>query len=654
VLSRRALATTLIAVAAAWFGSPANAQNDAETGMDHCARYAAGESSEAIVRGCYIWFQWAAGGEQLWRELARRNIVDIFAIKASGRYDRQALWRQFGVINDPNCTPRTAPDAQGLMFDDCSDDVPRDGGKPRFPGQPTGVVGLRKFPNPKFDPAAWNPARYFAGNTRMEPPYLVGMTCAVCHATFNPVNPPKDPANPKAENIAGTLGNIYLREGNIFTESFKPDDFLWHYGRSQPAGTSDTSRVASDGLYNPNSITGIFMLADRLTRPEKQADGSTKNVHLILKDGSDSVGLAEAALRVYVNIGLCSDYWLSLQDPLYATRQQQPFKMAEAKRLSTEGKCLWNQTAALMDDVGAYLTAQRAPKLLDAPDGVRYVDASPQTQARGAQVFARTCAGCHSSKRPPNEASLSRGQVAAWFSEAVKKPDFLEHNYLADERRYPVTLIGTNLGRTLGTNPGRGHIWNDFSSETYKTLPPVGEVKLLDWSKPVLIGEGTLSFEVPGDGRGYYRTPTLAGVWSTAPLLHTNALGRHIADPSVGARMAAFEDAMHKLLWPETREGVVLRSSQPATLRLPIGCKGDTCAIDRSFPAGTPISLVMSVDPQANWFDRLREFWSLWLFSDAPGRVFRNPDLVLDRGHLFGATLSDADKQALIEFVKTF
>jgi hypothetical protein len=540
------------------------------------------------------------------------------------------------------------------MFDDCVDDVPRDAGKPRFPGQPTGVVGLRKVPNPKFDPAAWSPARYFGGDTRIEPPYLVGMTCAVCHATFNPANPPKDPANPRPENIAGTLGNIYLREGNIFTEPFKPDDFLWHYGRSQPAGTSDTSRVASDGLYNPNSITGIFMLADRLNRPEKQADGSTKNVHLILKDGSDSVGLAEAALRVYVNIGLCSDYWLSLQDPLYATRPQQPFRIAEARRLSSEGKCLWNQTAALMDDVGAYLTAQRAPKLLEAPDGGRYVDVSPPTQARGAQVFARSCAGCHSSKRPPDEASLSREQVAAWFGEAVKKPDFLEHNYLADERRHPVTVIGTNLGRTLGTNPGRGHIWNDFSSETYKTLPPVGEVKLFDWSKPGLLGDGLLSFEVPGDGRGYYRTPTLAGVWSTAPLLHTNALGRHIADPSVAARIAAFEDAMGKLLWPETRDGVVLRSSQAATLRLPIGCKGDACAVDKAFPAGTPISLVMSVDPAADWFDRLREFGSLWLFSDAPGRVFRNPDLVLDRGHLFGATLSDADKRALIEFVKTF
>jgi hypothetical protein len=30
------------------------------------------------------------------------------------------------------------------------------------------------------------------------------------------------------------------------------------------------------------------------------------------------------------------------------------------------------------------------------------------------------------------------------------------------------------------------------------------------------------------------------------------------------------------------------------------------------------------------------------------------PDFVLDRGHMFGTELPDADKRALIEFLKTF
>ena len=34
--------------------------------------------------------------------------------------------------------------------------------------------------------------------------------------------------------------------------------------------------------------------------------------------------------------------------------------------------------------------------------------------------------------------------------------------------------------------------------------------------------------------------------------------------------------------------------------------------------------------------------------------VSKCPDFVQDRGHYFGDTLSDADKRALIEFIKTF
>ena len=38
------------------------------------------------------------------------------------------------------------------------------------------------------------------------------------------------------------------------------------------------------------------------------------------------------------------------------------------------------------------------------------------------------------------------------------------------------------------------------------------------------------------------------------------------------------------------------------------------------------------------------------------GLIRRNqaPDFVLDRGHVFGSELSDDDKRALIEFMKTF
>src|SRR5262249_49654516 len=164
-------------------------------------------------------------------------------------------------------------------------------------------------------------------------------------------------------------------------------------------------------------------------------------------------------------------------------RAQAPFRIAEARKqsqalagTSDERKCLWNQTETLMADVANYLAAQVPPKLADAPGGRMLVDLSPEIQRQGGQVFAKACAQCHSSKRPPLEASMSREAISAWFVEAVTKPDFLDRNFLSDDARHPVTQIGTNIGRTLGTNPSRGHIWGDFSSETYKTLPAVGKV----------------------------------------------------------------------------------------------------------------------------------------------------------------------------------
>jgi hypothetical protein len=56
-----------------------------------------------------------------------------------------------------------------------------------------------------------------------------------------------------------------------------------------------------------------------------------------------------------------------------------------------------------------------------------------------------------------------------------------------------------------------------------------------------------------GGGPGYYRVPTLVSIWATAPLLHNNSLGIFTNDPSLEGRLIAFDDAIHKLLFPERR-----------------------------------------------------------------------------------------------------
>src|SRR5947207_1435429 len=68
---------------------------------------------------------------------------------------------------------------------------------------------------------------------------------------------------------------------------------------------------------------------------------------------------------------------------------------------------------------------------------------------RGARLFREHCAGCHSSK--PGDPG--------------KDPEaFLDRNFLADERRYSVTELGTNMARALATNAVEGDVWAEFSS----------------------------------------------------------------------------------------------------------------------------------------------------------------------------------------------
>ena len=264
-------------------------------------------------------------------------------------------------------------------------------------------------------------------------------------------------------------------------------------------------------------------------------------------------------------------------------------------------------------------------------------------------------------------------------------PDFADDNFFSDEARYPVTKIKTNAARALGTNALAGHVWQNFSSDTYKALPAVGEIEVYN-----PFTTGTDKFTMKGGGRGYYRTTSLISVWATAPLLHNNALGEYTGDPSVAGRMKAFDDAVEKLLWPEKRlgPGSIMRTTEECDLQLQIEAvpeplrallrphaESDGYVRIGPIPAGTPVGLLANIDPEADpalllklclkmkeVFARIRlqhlaptESTALMTTELAPAllAVSKCPDLVEDRGHTFGQSLADDDKRALIEFLKT-
>ena len=137
-------------------------------------------------------------------------------------------------------------------------------------------------------------------------------------------------------------------------------------------------------------------------------------------------------------------------------------------------------------------------------------------------------------------------------------PDFLDGNYLSSEFRVPVTLLQTNACSPLATNAIRGNIWDNFSSETYKDLPSVGTITVYD-----PITGNPMPYQMPGGGRGFTRPASLISLWSTAPFLLNNSVGRlnptaptddYNPAPSVEKRIAAFNDGIEQMLWPQKRE----------------------------------------------------------------------------------------------------
>ena len=585
------------------------------------------------------WYFWTGGSERFWVDMARvtDGNVNLLNYLDSRRHGRR--FRELGAITQPGCEAATGPDQYGLWLDRC--DQPA---VPGVPGEASGIVGLRRFPNPRFDATKWDAAKYLQHPGEMQPPYMVGMTCGFCHIGFNPIRPPADPERPAWANLAGTIGNQYWEEGKLFSLNLKPDDFRWHVGARQPAGTSDTSRFATDHINNPNAINTIFNLAARPTESERMRDGTMQQVHHILKDGADSVGVAGASLRVYVNIGMCGEYWMTRHDPVLGiAKKQQPFEMDHARKNCED----WRRTEARMANAESFLKLMKPLLLKDAPGGAQYLTASADTLRTGRRAFAENCASCHSSKRPPE----GTADPAQWFRTAVESQDFLADNFLSDDRRKSVMTLGTNIARAVGSNAIKGNIWDNFSSESYKELPPVGTFTNLynprDPDKPI-------SFEMPGGGRGYYRTASLTSIWATAPFLHNNSVGVFVKDPSVQGRMTAFNDAIVKMLWPERRLGV--QSIPVTTVESFVTVSGTTRKV--RIPAGTPVDYVARVDP-TRLPDVIRRSSLLNFFSDESiyRRMLGNnaaPDFVLDRGHVFGAGLSDDDKWALIEFLKTF
>ncbi|HEV3080373.1 MAG TPA: hypothetical protein VGY66_11360 [Gemmataceae bacterium] len=335
-------------------------------------------SSQRLGRD--TWIHWTWGNQKFLRKvavLAGQLPVPISSdfFRALDSRNHGTRFRDLGFINEPNCEQNNQPDEYGFYLDTWKGDpLNYYPGDPQYQvkypltypstqqaidgrhyGRPSGVLGLRLFSNPKFDDAAkskWSIAEYFKNPGKVEPPYLVGFSCAFCHIAFDPNNPPPDPEKPRWEHLAANIGNQYLREGELFlgkgrvvfgdkhpdpaapgdpykTRGLTDEDFLYQYAATQQPGTSETSRISYDFINNPNTINAIYNLGHRVQFKEIAPNGQERSAMHILKDGADSIGVKWALMRVPINIGCEGEYWIDRLFNPVTGRPQRPFRIAE-------------------------------------------------------------------------------------------------------------------------------------------------------------------------------------------------------------------------------------------------------------------------------------------------------------------------------------
>jgi hypothetical protein len=773
------------------------------------------------VKGRNMWLVWSGGNDRFWNQLTQYtfgsfDLLKVISSHPSLGYSRANRWEYLGVVNEPCFRAPTGPnkDRRGLWLDVRTSDCPADPfeDEKRYPGvangsrgkslgdgttqpvgsyygYPTGVLGLRLFPNPDFDAKAakqWDPERYYTDSTYynrkdLVRPYRVGMACGFCHVGPSPIRPPADPDAPAYANLSSSVGAQYLWVDRLFVfdanKSTGQKNFLVQVLKTSRPGTLDTSLVSTDNINNPRTMNALYNvvarmgLGDRLWHEHLSGgeldnkqfndysahgpltelyDRRTAVVHTphVLKDGADSVGVLGALNRVYLNIGLFSEEWLTHFNPLVGGKLITPMPIAVAEKNSV----YWQATESGTPNMAAFFRKAAQPdRLRDAPDGNRYLTSDAKTLARGKEVFADVCARCHSSKlpEPPAELNLDADRCAgaaylecfrhywAWtqtpafkqqMRAIVMRPDFLEGNYLSTDARIPVTLLRTNICSPLATNAIAGNVWDNFSSQSYKQLPSVGTVTVYD----PFTGD-RVPYEMPVGGRGYTRVPSLVSIWSTAPFLLNNTVGPFDPDPSVATRMKVFQASIEQLLWPEKRTqdpilgakipGLIDRTTEQSQVSIPAGfVPGPLRSVEKSahawlprlidrggdielgpIPAGMPVGLLANLQLRSESDNPAVQAQHLLKLSKALltlkadlitssgaseeelGRRLSNlgrplwqlskcPDLVVNRGHYFGTAafndqqkltaderafgtepeLDDADKNALIEFLKTF
>jgi hypothetical protein len=281
--------------------------------------------------------------------------------------------------------------------------------------------------------------------------------------------------------------------------------------------------------------------------------------------------------------------------------------------------------------------------------------------------------------------------------------------------RVPVTLLQTNACSPLATNAIADNIWDNFSSQSYKDLPSVGAITVHDpftgEARPYRMPAGGRGYtRVPTLVSLWSTAPFLlnntVGPFNPSPSVEARMQSfeasieqmlwpeRREKDPVLGDKVPGVIDRTTARSYLRVPAGYLpgyVREHLGELTRVAPNVFGEEGLEIGPIPAGTPVDLIANLmllpemnDP-AERLQHDKDMVDLLVrltkdlkalppnaSDDEARRVFANlagpmlalskcPDFVVNRGHYFGTgrvgpgpAPSDADKRALIEFLKTF
>ena len=300
--------------------------------------------------------------------------------------------------------------------------------------------------------------------------------------------------------------------------------------------------------------------------------------------------------------------------------------------------------------------------------------------------------------------------------EIVMRSDFLEDNFLSTELRVPVTLLDTNACSPLATNGIRNNIWDNFTSTTYKDLTAVGKFTMHNpktgetWEYP-MPGNGR-GYTRPASLISLWSTAPYLLNNAVGPFYGEPSVEARMASFNDSIQQMLWPEKRRKdSLLGDKVPGYMQRTTTDSYLRVAWGYLPGKFAVFMDWlsdwlpwlfsknglevgpiPAGTPVGLLANLPlvsdgtrfpERLDHFERLKQLLKKATKDlkaaekESPEKkreAFANlvdpllelskcPDFVVNRGHYFGTSyfkdkdevpLSDDDKLALIEFLKTF